>query len=177
MSVYWNGATTLAGASFSDRLTQASASIASTPNSVKRTRSRGDGVTHPNGAASAPNTNVPPIWPATSTVSVVSRNARVTIIRKAKSTLPASAMSTGGVKLALDACNPSLPDERCEQDQSRGAAHEQKLADRIVRKQPLAERIVDRKQKRAGQHQADTGKRAAGAALGKVRQGSHSAIL
>jgi hypothetical protein len=62
-------------------------------------------------------------------------------------------------------------------NQSGGAAHEQKLADRIVRKQPLAERIIDRKQKRAGQHQADTGKVAAGPAPGKFQQGCHPAVL
>ena len=53
---------------------------------------------------------------------------------------------------------PALPpDERRQKHQRRDAADQQQLPDRIGRNQPFAERIVQRKNEDAEQHQAYSG--------------------
>jgi hypothetical protein len=59
-----------------------------------------------------------------------------------------------------------MANERRQQDQRGDAAHEQELPHRIGRKQPLAERIIDREQSDAGQHQPDPCHGAAGGRRG-----------
>jgi len=57
------------------------------------------------------------------------------------------------------ACNT-----RRKQRERGDAADEQHLADRVGRKQPLADRVIAAKQKHAEQHQADAGEGGAAAA-------------
>src|ERR1700720_3496529 len=105
MIVYCYGTTTLAAASLSERLTQASAQIENTPNSDIKAKSRSDGLTQAMGATAPPNSKVPSSCPATSTVFDVSRNCRVTIMSSAKNTLPTRAMQAGSVKVAAEGRN------------------------------------------------------------------------
>ena len=61
--------------------------------------------------------------------------------------------------IARERGHARLTNERCQQEQRRGAAYEQQLAHRIGREQPLAERVVEREQADAGQHQSDASER------------------
>src|SRR5215470_9574609 len=105
--VYWYGTTTLAGASVSERLTHASATTDSTPNSTSSTKSRSEGAVQPNGAAMAPNTSVDTSCPDMSTICAVFRSMRVVTSKTAKNRLPLTAISAGSVKLAGDGRNAS----------------------------------------------------------------------
>src|SRR5215467_3867015 len=74
---YWYGTTTLAGASFSERLTQSSAATEMMPAVKNSTRLPADGVTQPNGDSTRPRMNVPPNCVVASTISGVARSERV----------------------------------------------------------------------------------------------------
>src|SRR3954447_8257725 len=101
---YWYGTTTLAGASFSERLVQSSATIEMHPASTNRPRSGSPGARHANGASTRPTLNVPVNCVAASTISGVARSERVTIISTAKEKLPASAISAGHDTVCADGC-------------------------------------------------------------------------
>ena len=70
-----------------------------------------------------------------------------------------------GPRRAREGRASGAPDQRHEQDQRRAAADQHELADRIGRDQPFADRVVEREQEHAEQHQADAGKRGASAAV------------
>src|SRR4029079_15066012 len=95
MVVYWYGTTMLAGASLSERLTQACAIIATLPSSANSSASRGGGVTQPIGASATPNTSAAAVCVVTSTVSVVPRRLRVATMSSEKVNEPPSAISAG----------------------------------------------------------------------------------
>src|SRR3954469_14170775 len=85
---YWYGTTTLAGASFSERLTHNSAATEMHPAAANRPRLPMLGATQPNGDITAPNVNVPANCDEASTISGVLRNERVISINSANDTLP-----------------------------------------------------------------------------------------
>src|SRR5581483_8801230 len=87
---YWYGTTTLAGASFSERLTENSA------------RLERDGVTQPNGDIAAPSRNEPANCDDAITMSGVDRSERVISINPEKLRLPASAISAGPLKVCAE---------------------------------------------------------------------------
>src|SRR5688500_18517241 len=97
MVVYWYGTTVLAGASFSERLTQTCASSATMPRSASRTMSRGGGAIQFSGASAAPKTSAATVCVVTSTVSLEPRSERVEIIDSENVKLPASATSAGAL--------------------------------------------------------------------------------
>src|SRR5216684_2918524 len=99
---YWYGTTTLAGASFSERLTQRSAATEMHPAAANRPRLPGLGVTQPNGDISAPSVNEPANCDDASTISGVFRNERVISISSAKDRLPASAIMAGQLAICDD---------------------------------------------------------------------------
>src|SRR5260370_42470021 len=96
---YRNGPTTLAGASFSERLTHNSAATEMHPAAANRTRLTRPGVTQPNGDNSAPSRNVPANCDDASTISGVARRERVISINTANDRLPPSAMTAGPPRL------------------------------------------------------------------------------
>src|SRR6476646_6540375 len=73
---YWYGTTTLAAASFSERLTQSSALTEMRPAIANSARLDSDGVTQPNGDIAAPSTNVPENCSDAITMSGVDRSER-----------------------------------------------------------------------------------------------------
>src|SRR5450755_4721990 len=99
---YWYGTTTLAGASFSERLTHKSALTEMHPATANRPRLPRLGVTQPNGDISAPSKNVPANCDDASTISGVARNERVISIRTANDRLPPSAISAGQLTVCDD---------------------------------------------------------------------------
>src|SRR6266550_4105932 len=99
---YLYGTTTLAGASFSERLTHNSAPTEMHPAAAKRTRPPGLGVTHPNGDNSAPSRNVPANCDEASTISGVARSERVISISTANDRLPPSAIIAGQLTVCDD---------------------------------------------------------------------------
>src|SRR6476620_7563002 len=92
---YWYGTTTLAGASFSERLTQSNAATEMIPAIANSTRLPAPGVTQPNGDSRAPSMNVPPNCDDASTMSGVARSERVISINSANDRLPLSAIIAG----------------------------------------------------------------------------------
>src|ERR1700749_801508 len=74
---YWWGTTTLAGASFSERLTQNSALTEMQPAAANSARLAAPGVTQPNGDISAPSRKVPTNCELAITMSGVARSERV----------------------------------------------------------------------------------------------------
>src|SRR4051794_40788839 len=101
---YWYGTTTLAGASFSERLVHNSATIEMHPASTNKPRSGRSGIRHANGASTRPTLNVPANCVAASTMSGVARSERVTIINSVNEKLPASAISAGHEMVSADGC-------------------------------------------------------------------------
>src|SRR6476620_6137747 len=99
---YWYGTTTLAGASFSDRLTQNSAVTEMHPASAKNTRLPGVGGTQWNADSTAPSENVPMNCEDAITMSGVLRRLRVISIRVANDRLPPSAISAGRLTVCAD---------------------------------------------------------------------------
>src|SRR5581483_4398751 len=93
---YWYGATMLAGASFSDRLTLNNAITVMQPPSTISAACHNDSGDQPSvGTKAKPKQNEPEICVAPSTMSGVPRNNRVTTIRIANEKLPVSAISAG----------------------------------------------------------------------------------
>src|SRR3977135_4666768 len=92
---YWYGTTTLAGASFSERLTHNSALTEMHPAAANRPRLPMPGVTQPKGDISAPSANVPANCDDASTISGVARSERVISINSANDRLPPSAIIAG----------------------------------------------------------------------------------
>src|SRR4030081_2280567 len=92
---YWYGTTTLAGASFSERLTHNSALTEMHPAAANRPRRPMPGVTQPKGDISRPSVNVPANCDDASTISGVARNDRVISISTANDRLPPSAIIAG----------------------------------------------------------------------------------
>src|SRR5229473_200324 len=99
---YWYGTTTLAGASFSERLTHNSAATEIHPAAANRPRLPRPGVTQPNGDSSAPSRKVPMNCDDASTISDVARNDRVISISSANAMLPPSAMTAGQLTVCDD---------------------------------------------------------------------------
>src|ERR1700760_2680276 len=99
---YWYGTTTLAAASFRERLTHNSALTEMQPAVANRQRLLKSGVTHPIGASSAPNRKVPANCEDASTISGVARNERVISISSANDVLPPSAISAGQLTVCDD---------------------------------------------------------------------------
>src|ERR1700749_5282502 len=85
---YWWGTTTLAGASFSERLTQTSAVTEMQPAAANSARLPALGVTQPNGDISAPSTNVPTNCDVAITMSGVARTERVINSNRENARLP-----------------------------------------------------------------------------------------
>src|SRR3982074_3595291 len=99
---YWYGTTTLAGASFSERLTHNSALTEMQPAAANRPRLPRLGVTQPNGDISAPSAKVPANCDDASTISGVARNERVISISTANDRLPPSAIIAGQLTVCDD---------------------------------------------------------------------------
>ena len=98
--MYWNGVTTEAGASFSERLTSTCAPSATTPSRARSAASRADGGTQPSGASAAPAASAPALCQNTSDTSGTPRSARPVIIISAKQRLPAAANRAAGESVA-----------------------------------------------------------------------------
>ena len=99
---YWYGTTTLAGASFNERLTHKSAATEMQPAAANRPRLPGLGVTQPIGDSSAPSTKVPTNCDDASTMSGVARSERVISISTANDRLPPSAIIAGQLTVCAD---------------------------------------------------------------------------
>src|SRR5581483_6485871 len=99
---YWYGTTTLAGASFSERLTQSSALTEMQPATANSARLERDGGTQPNGDIAAPSRNEPANCDDAITMSGVDRSERVISINPEKLRLPASAISAGPLKVCAE---------------------------------------------------------------------------
>src|SRR3982074_1841504 len=99
---YWYGTTTLAGASFSERLTHNSAATEMHPAAANRPRLIKPGVIQPNPAPSAQSGNVPANCEAASTIPAVARSERVISINTANDRLPPSAMTAGQLIVWVD---------------------------------------------------------------------------
>src|SRR5216683_2782299 len=99
---YWYGTTTLAGASFSERLTHNSAATEMHPAAANRPRLPRLGVTQPIGDNNAPSRKVPANCDDASTISGVARSERVISINSANDRLPPSAMTAGQLTVCDD---------------------------------------------------------------------------
>src|ERR1700737_1172901 len=99
---YWYGTTTLAGASFSERLTHNSAATEMHPAAANRPRLPMPGATQPNGDNSAPSRNGPANCDDASPISGVARSERVISINTANDRLPPNAMTAGQLIVCVD---------------------------------------------------------------------------
>src|SRR5260370_40970433 len=99
---YWYGTTTLAGASFSERLTHNNAAAETIPATANSPRLPALGVTQPNGDMIAPSRNVPANCDEASTMAGVARSERVISISTANEVLPPSAIIAGQLTVCAD---------------------------------------------------------------------------
>src|SRR5229473_856594 len=124
---YWYGTTTLAGASFSERLTHNSAATEMHPAAANRPRLLTLGATQPNGDISAPSVNVPVNCDDASTISGVARNERVISINTANDRLPLSAMIAGQLIV-------------CDDGRSASSTPQKPISTALQRRQPTRSR-------------------------------------